>query len=241
MNVHVVEPERFGEIAAALFIESIAGLRGPVVGLATGNTPVPLYEALKPHASRLRAVHPFAIDEYGGPRDHPCANRAFFARSWNAIAGVRDVRQFDPWATDPERECERFARVLGEFGGLDLAVVGIGLNGHLAFNEPGTERTRGAHVAQLETSTRASAARCWGEATPTWGMTLGLADLLGAHRVLLIASGAAKAEIVAAALAGGVSASCPASFLQEHSACDVLLDTAAAAALPQEMLTPSRA
>ncbi len=231
----VVPAGDFGRAALGIFLEACAPFAAPVVGLATGNTPIPLYQALG-EAVRARAIgighlRPFAIDEYGGPRDHPCSNRAFFARYWDSIAGAPAVGQFDPESASASREAARLGATLSTAGGLDVVVLGIGLNGHLAFNEPGTERTRGAHAATLRAETRESARACWGAGTPGWGLTLGLKELLQSTRAILLASGAAKAEVVARALKGPVSRDCPASFLQEHPALTVVLDEGAASLL----------
>ncbi len=109
-------------------------------------------------------------------------------------------------------------------------MLGIGPNGHLAFNEPGSARDSTARVVTLHPESRASAAACWGDETPTLGLTLGLVELLAAPSVLLLADGAAKAGIVARALRGPISPDCPASFLQEHPNVTVILDEAAATA-----------
>lgn len=237
MNVVVTRPELFGLEACRLFLMLAGAFRAPVVGLPTGRTPVPLYETLRQRSrlgeiSLARFAAPFAIDEYG-VRDplHPCANRAFFARHWDAIPNVQPVRQFDPGTTDTEGEARRFAGELEAAGGLDLAVLGIGMNGHLAFNEPGSGREAKTRVAELAAESRAAATDCFGDETPTWGLTLGLKELLGAKRVLLLANGAAKAAIVARALEGEVGPACPASFLREHGDVTVLLDSGAAAML----------
>lgn len=241
-GVHVVPPGEFGEACLSAFAALLEGVPAPVVGLATGNSPIPLYEALHRavaagHLS-ASAMRPFAIDEYVCRREHPCANRAFFARSWEAIPGAAPVAQFDPGVPDLDGEAQRFARALEQAGGLDLALLGIGLNGHLAFNEPGSEVASGPRLVALAPETRASAAACFGEEPPTQGLTLGLRELLGARAVLLLARGAAKAEVVARALTGPITGACPASFLQRHHRLVVVLDTAAAQRLnrpPTEM------
>jgi glucosamine-6-phosphate deaminase len=236
MNVVVARATDFGRAALRAFQDGCAGLAAPAAGLATGRTPTPLYQALaaavRDGKADVRAVRPFAIDEYGGPPGHPCSNRAYFQRYWETIPGAAPVAQFDVAAADPTNETRRFAGALAEAGGLDVVVLGIGMNGHLAFNEPGTPREGGAAWVPLAERTRASARACWAEETPRFGMTLGLAELLGARRALLLANGAAKAAIVRRALAGPVGADCPASFLQAHGALTVVLDEAAASQLP---------
>lgn len=230
----VTTAETFGAAACRELLNLASEFEGPVLGLATGNTSIPLYESLAQRAlsgeiTLARFRPPFAIDEYAvGNPNHPCANRAFFGRYWDHISGSKLVQQFDPTAADLSAEADSFAERLAGAGGLDLAILGVGINGHLAFNEPGTPRDRQAMFTELTAQTRASAAACFGETVPTHGLTLGLAEILAARRVLLLANGALKAEVVARALEGPVSADCPASFLQEHPHCSVVLDAAAA-------------
>lgn len=208
----------------------LAGEReNPVVGLATGDTPGPMYAALS--RVGLPALRAFAIDEYGGPRVHPCNNRAYFERHWRLIPGAGDVEQFDPEVADRRAECERFAGALAAAGGLDLVVLGIGMNGHLGFNEPGSKPHEGARLVSLHETTRQAAARCWGDHAPRTGLTLGLSEILSARAVLLLATGERKAAVVARALEGEVGPEVPASHLQEQPRLTVVVDEAAAALL----------
>ncbi len=234
-RLRVVPAEEFAAAALDAFFESTDGLPSPVVGLATGASPAPLYEALRAVAESgghdISRIRPFAIDEYVCAPGHKCANRAYFARFWESIPGARRVEQFDPSASELQREAEAVAARLEGAGGLDLAVLGVGLNGHLAFNEPGTARDQGAGVAQLQPETRAAAAKCWGADPPRLGLTLGLAELLGARRVLLLARGAEKAAIVRRLWRGPVGPECTASFVRLHPGAVVLLDQQAASLL----------
>jgi glucosamine-6-phosphate deaminase len=235
LRLKVVPAAAFAGTAVNVLLALAANHEYPVVGLPTGKTPVGLYRELERLAAGgradVRSWRPFAIDEYLGPRDHPCSNRAFFARYWDAIPGAVAVAQFDPEAGNLEAEATAFAGRLANAGGLDIAVLGIGMNGHLAFNEPGSARDCTARVVALQPESRASAAACWGDETPTHGLTLGLVELLAAPSVLLLANGADKAGSVARALRGPVSPDCPASFLQEHPEVSVVLDEAAAGLL----------
>ncbi|MGI8925660.1 MAG: 6-phosphogluconolactonase [Tepidiformaceae bacterium] len=235
LEVRVCEPGGFGDAAADALLEAASGVRAPVVGLATGNTPLALYDALARRVQQgeaaVSAWRPFAIDEYGGARGHPCSNRSYFARHWDSIPGARPVLQFEPQAADPAAEAARFRAALAAAGGLDVVLLGIGRNGHFAFNEPGSARDSVTRLADLAPETRAAASACWGELTPRSGYTLGLGEILAARRVVLLADGHAKAAIVARALAGPIGPECPASFLREHPAAVVVLDVAAAAGL----------
>ncbi len=232
MDIRIVRHDNFAAACADAFLDRIAGVERPVVGLATGSSPIPLYDELRMRVydgrADLSTVHPFAIDEYGGRRDHHCSNHSFFERYWASIPGVSTVEQFDPEAEEPSVECARLAVALEKAGGFDLVVLGIGINGHLGFNEPGTPREAPARVAPLAPETQERARVCWQDDTPAHGLTFGLRELLAARRALLVANGKAKSAVVARALRGPVSPDCPASFLQQHPDLTVVLDDAAA-------------
>lgn len=231
MDLRVVPHRSFAEATADAFLELVEAVDGPAVGLATGNSPIPMYDELRQRVYDAKAdlsrVRPFAIDEYGGDRGHNCSNHDFFARYWASIPGVRAVEEFNPSVPELAVECARFAVALERAGGLDLAVLGLGINGHLAFNEPGSRKDSPARVAPLAPETRESARVCWQDETPSYGLTLGLRELLAARRVLLVVNGRHKAGIAEAALRGPVGSACPASFLQEHPHVTAVLDDAA--------------
>ena len=217
----------FGAAALAVFRHALAGAEEPAIGLPTGRTPVEWYDEMAaerftfPAGSKL-----FAIDEYCAIEPHPGTNAAFFERHLNG-AGVR-VPRHD--AAHPASEMAAFCRAIRDSGGLDVAVLGIGMNGHIAFNEPGSGGSSGCRVVELAASTRAQVADDW-QPAPTHGMTVGMAELLSADRIILLADGAAKATIVAAALDGPVTPDVPASFLQQHANVTIVCDIEAAARL----------
>lgn len=234
-QIRVVSPAGFSAACLEALLSAVAGIERPVIGLPTGNTPVGLFESLRTAAERgetdPRRWRPFAIDEYGGPRNHPCSNRSFFARYWDLIPGARPVEQFDPEAHDLEADCARMEAALRAAGGLDVALLGIGMNGHLAFNEPGSSRDSTTRRVALHEASRVSGSHCWGAETPAWGLTLGLGDLLGAGSVIVMANGPAKASIVAAAINGAETPDCPASFVRGVKRAVWILDEDAASLL----------
>lgn len=236
-GILVVPAAQFGVAAADAFLSLLANGGSAVVGLPTGNTAIPFYAALRERAAgpgnplgQVRRA--FAIDEYVCARDHRAANRAFFAKHWSPIAGAPPVEQFEPEASDLPAEAARFGDLLAAVGGLDIAIVGIGRNGHLAFNDPPSGPATSTRVVELAAESRSAAASTFGPTVPRQGLTLGLSELLAAAHVLLLANGAAKAAIVERAFAGPVAESCPASFLQHHHSLTAVLDEPAASALP---------
>jgi glucosamine-6-phosphate deaminase len=145
---------------------------------------------------------------------------------------LRALHLLDSQAGDPEAECARFRRLIAASGGLDLVVLGVGPNGHLAFNEPGSPFDSVARRVALAATTRETYAPLFGaEGPPEYGLTLGVADLLAARRVLLLAFGRTKAGVVARALERPMTEELPASALQRHPQATVLLDREAASAL----------
>jgi glucosamine-6-phosphate deaminase len=139
----------------------------------------------------------------------------------------------DGRAADPNEACHRYERAIGDAGGLGLAVLGIGRNGHLGMNEPGTPFESRTQVRTLASQTLTDNARLYpaGTTLPTEGVTMGLGTISDARAIVLLAFGGRKAEAIAAALVGPRDPVCPASCLQGHPALTVVLDRAAAVAL----------
>lgn len=201
--------------------------------VAGGNTPLQLYRlvaGLKPPVDELRV---FVLDEYVGvPLAEPrnCTNllRATVADAWGMPAD-----RFHGLYSMPDRAEEvvvRHERLIESFGGLDAIVLGLGQNGHLGFNEPGSERESKARVISLEPIS-VEANRSWfnGIYGPSIGATVGLRTILGARRVLIQAYGERKVAPVRNMIRGPVGSHCPASFLGEHPETHLFLDHAAAA------------
>lgn len=201
--------------------------------VAGGNTPLPLYEEIARRRIKKPGLHIDVLDEYVGvPNTDPrtCTNllRRTVAEAWHIAP-----ENFSGLSSD-ERDAE--ATVIGHerrieaAGGLDAIVLGLGKNGHLGFNEPGSTADSAARLLDLDT-TSIEANRAWfgGDYAPRQGATVGLRTILGSRRVLLLAFGAAKANAVRAMINGPGATSCPASFLQSHPDAHVFLDEAAAA------------
>jgi glucosamine-6-phosphate deaminase len=227
---------------AADTIESLVCARpAAVLGLATGSSPLPAYQELvRRHragtAPSYDAVRAFLLDEYVGlPAGHPQTYRATIARELTNALGMPDDRVAGP---DPSPRGlpdagGRYDAAIEAAGGVDLQVLGIGADGHLAFNEPGSSLASTTRIKTLTAQTRRDNARFFGslEEVPCHVLTQGLGTILRARHLLFLATGEGKAEAVAAAVEGPLSASCPASVLQLHPRASVLLDAAAASLL----------
>ncbi len=211
-----------------------------VLGLATGSSPLGVYrELIRRHRAgevtfaRSRA---FLLDEYVGlPADHPQRYRRVIADEFEDHVDfpVGAVQSPDGLADDIAAACAAYEGAISGAGGIDLQLLGIGTDGHIAFNEPGSSLSSRTRVKTLTRQTREDNARFFGsvDEVPRHVLTQGLGTIAAARHVVLLAAGEAKADAVRRMVEGPVSASCPASVLQFHPHATVLLDAAAAADL----------
>jgi glucosamine-6-phosphate deaminase len=214
-----------------------------VLGVATGSTPALLYRELAARVAAGRidfsGVSAFALDEYIGiAPGHPESYRAALDREVRVPLGIASVHVPDGARADGEQAGRDYDAAIRAAGGIDVQILGIGGNGHIGFNEPGTPHDIGTHVVRLARSTREANARFFGgrlDLVPESAITQGVATILSARSLVLLASGAVKAEAVARALLGPVGVDCPASALQGHPDVAVLLDREAAAVLERRL------
>ena len=211
-----------------------------VLGLATGSTPLPLYaELIRLHREEglsFRNVVTFNLDEYEGlTGDRPESYRYFMEEHLFRHLDLRpgSTHVPDGIAADQKRACDAYEQAIHDAGGLDLQVLGIGRTGHIGFNEPPSaadSRTRRVHLNEV---TRRDNAPFFAhpEDVPHGAITMGVATILEARQVELLAFGPAKAEIVQRSLRESPNADCPATWLQLHPACTFHLDPAADAEL----------
>jgi glucosamine-6-phosphate deaminase len=175
-------------------------------------------------------VRTFNLDEFVGlEAAAPGSYRAFMQERLFRHVNVRPehIGFLDGTATDVVRECQRYERAIAAAGGIDLLVLGIGANGHIGFNEPAAELVARTHLITLDEPTRAANALWFGgelARVPRQALTMGMATILAARAIVLIATGDAKADAVRAMLYGGVTTAVPASFLQLHPQVRVMLD-----------------
>ncbi len=212
-----------------------------VLGLATGSSPLAVYDELarRHEAGRVSFARAkgFMLDEYVGlDADHPERYRNVIERE---IAGRVDfapgaVQGPDGLAQDPQAAAVAYDEAIREAGGVDLQILGIGTNGHIAFNEPGSSLASRTRVVPLTPQTRQDNARFFDgdvDAVPRLCLTQGLGTVMEARHLVLIATGEGKAAAVRELVEGAVSASWPATIMQHHPHATVLLDDAAASRL----------
>lgn len=211
-----------------------------VLGLATGDTPRATYRRLVELSNRdvldMREVNAVALDEYVGlASDDPRSYRAYLKRELADPLGLdsRAVHVPDVGSDDLQRSCAEFEALLERLGGVDLQLLGIGTDGHIGFNEPGSSLASRTRIKTLHPRTVADNARFFpgGSDVPRHVVTQGVATILSARHVVLIATGDNKAAAVAAAIEGPVSAILPASALQLHPHATAILDEPAASHL----------
>lgn len=212
-----------------------------VLGLATGSSPLRVYDELaRRHTENglsFAAARAFTLDEYVGlPADHPERYRNVINREIESrvdfVPGA--VRGPDGTTADHDAACRDYERAIAEAGGVDLQILGIGTDGHVAFNEPGSSLASRTRVKTLTRQTREDNARFFGgdvDRVPRHCLTQGLATIRDARHLVLLATGAAKAEAVHQLVEGPVSARWPATALQLHPRVTVLVDDDAAGRL----------
>ena len=216
--------------------------RHAVLGLATGKTPLPFYQELvrlhRDDGLSFANVISFNLDEYLGlEREHPETYWSFMQRTLFAHIDIAPQNIHIPNSSIPEAEipahCAAYENLIRSAGGLDFQLLGIGANGHIGFNEPGSSKTSRTRRMRLDRLTRLDAAEAFGgvEQVPSDAITMGCATILEARRIVLLAWGESKAAIVREAIEGPISGQVSASFLQQHPNTAFFLDQGAAAAL----------
>ncbi len=220
------------------------------VGLATGSTMEPVYanliQSLQSAGSQdFKQLVSFNLDEYVGlNRQHPQSYRYYMQQHLFDHIGLPDEQTFlpDGSCTDIDEQCAWYSQAIQQRGGLDFQLLGIGTNGHIGFNEPGTPFDSRTHVVELSEQTRIDNGRFFDDfaEVPTHAITLGIADIMEAKEVWLLITGEHKAQTVLNYHRSAVDENMPASVLKRHPNTHILLDQAAASLLPAEVQTHYR-
>lgn len=242
--------------AARRMLEAVETRPDVVLGLPTGRTPVGMYaRAVAECRSRyrcFRGVRTFNLDEYVGiPPEHPGSYSTYMKKhliehvdldpgNVHILDGMAArVRSQHPGISLDEAlllECQRYEEEIREAGGLDLTFLGLGRNGHIGFNEPGTHFDSRTHVIRLSEATRIANAELFADGrVPERAITMGIGTILDSGAVVLMASGASKTSAVARLAESGPATEFPASALVSHDDVTVLVDAAAASELPASL------
>ena len=213
---------------------------GKVLGLATGSTPIGLYERMvkdyKENGTSYKEIKSFNLDEYVGlPIEHPESYYAFMHRNLFDHIDIPEENTHVPsgLGDDLDKQAKHYDEMI-DANPVDIQVLGIGSDGHIAFNEPGTPFDSGTHVCDLAESTIKDNCRFFDNdisKVPTQAVTQGIGTIMKAKNILLIATGANKAQAVKDMIEGPVDVACPASILQNHQDVVVIVDEAAASLL----------
>lgn len=234
------------QLAAEMIAQTLRANPRAVLGLATGHTLEPVYARLAQMHQKLlldfSGCRTFNLDEYIGlPAADPNSYRSYM--NLHLFEKVNIARHNthlpDGMATHLDAACADYEGRIARIGGIELQLLGIGLNGHIGFNEPPSRSDSRTHVEELSPETiRHNAPQFASPArVPRRAITMGIGTILDSHRCLLLATGAEKADIVAQAVEGPLTGQIPASALQTHFNCTVILDSAAAARVEAQVQT----
>ncbi|WP_042143470.1 glucosamine-6-phosphate deaminase [Paucisalibacillus sp. EB02] len=234
--IRVKDYDAMSKEAASFLVERINRLKNPILGLATGSTPEGLYKCLieeyKQGNVSFKDVKSFNLDEYVGLEKNDPNSYYYFMKDKlfdHVDISLDHVRVPNGVATDLQQECVDHEEAIKAAGGIDVQLLGIGANGHIGFNEPGTPFTSKTQVVDLEESTIQANSRFFNsiEEVPTQAVSMGIETIMNSKEILLLASGASKAGALAKLINGDVTEDVPASVLKNHPNVTVIVDEAA--------------
>ncbi|MBP1947991.1 glucosamine-6-phosphate deaminase [Virgibacillus litoralis] len=228
--------DEMSEKACDLIVEKINKLDNPVLGLATGSTPEGMYQQIIDSYQRTKVsftkTTTFNLDEYVGlPGENPNSYRFYMNEKLFKHIDLPDNRAFlpDGDADDLKKECRDYETLMYIAEYIDVQVLGLGLNGHIGFNEPGTAFDSRTHIVELDETTRKANARFFDslEDVPKKAITMGIETIMESKKILLLVSGEKKAEAVFRLVNGEISEDFPASILQKHENVILIADEGA--------------
>lgn len=229
--------EELSKVAAKEFSKIIKEKENAVLGLATGGSPVGMYKELirmyeqkELNFSKITTVN---LDEYIGLNpEHNQSYRYFMNNNLFNHINIDKSNTFVPngLAEDLEAQCKEYDQKISELGGIDIQLLGVGNNGHIAFNEPNSELSSGTHIISLTDNTIEANARFFDniDDVPRKAITMGVGGIMKAKKIILIASGESKAEAIKGIFSGKITTANPATMLQMHRDVTVIVDEAAA-------------
>ena len=234
--------EEASKLAADMITAAVKKNPKTVLGLATGSTPVPMYtemaKAVKAKKVSYKDVKTWNLDEYVGlPGTHDQSYRYFMNKNLFEKIDIKisNTHVLNGMAKDPVKECEKYEAQIKKAGGIDIQVLGIGSDGHIAFNEPGTSLKSRTGVVYLTPSTIKDNARLFfkgkEDEVPTRALSMGVGTICEARKIILLAFGKNKADAVKGMVEGGISQFCTASALQEHNDAWIFCDEESASKL----------
>lgn len=231
--------EELANEALKVMLDVIKSKENPVIGLATGSSPIGLYNAMirdhKENGTSYKNVKSVNLDEYVGLGIESDQSYVYFMND-NLFKGIdidkNNTNLPNGKADDMNAECDRYTALLDSMP-QDIQLLGIGGNGHIGFNEPGTPFNSTTHIVELQERTRIDNARFFAslDEVPTHAITMGIKNIMNAKKILVVANGKGKADAVYSMVKGEITESCPASVLQNHNDVTVIVDEDAASKL----------
>jgi glucosamine-6-phosphate deaminase len=243
MTLKLIETNSYEELSQQAAFKIISLIKDNPklnLGLATGSTPTGVYKKLiedhQENKTTYKDINTFNLDEYIGiSKKDPNSYHYFMCENLfdHIDIPLEQTHIPDGTAKELEEECRRYEHFIQEHGGIDLQILGIGQNGHIGFNEPGTSFYSKTHIINLAESTRKANSRFFEslEDVPTQAVTMGIASIMESKEILLLVSGASKAEALARLINGDVSEQFPASILKNHQNVTIFADKDAIALL----------
>jgi glucosamine-6-phosphate deaminase len=232
--------KRMSEVAAQIVVDTLNAKPNSVLGMATGSTPLALYQELvRLHEEEqldFSRVTTFNLDEYVGlPVNHPQSYHYFMTENFFKHVNIpqQNINVPSGTTTNYRAFCTWYEERIAECGGIDLQILGIGSDGHIAFNEPGSSMSSRTRLKTLAKQTIDDNARFFEsrEDVPVYAITMGVGTILAARRLILLASGKAKANAIAKAVEGPITSMITASAIQMHPDAEVIIDEDAASEL----------
>jgi len=223
--------------AAEIIADSIKKKPNIVLGLATGGTPVGCYrELIRMHREEgldFSRVATFNLDEYLGlPPTHPQSYRYFMDENLFRHVNIKmeNTHVLNGMSKDPQKTCKEFEKTITKSGGIDFQLLGIGANGHIAFNEPGSSFESRTRVVNISEQTIKDNARFFKsiDEVPRQALSMGIGTIMETKKIALLATGMGKAEVIAKSVEGPITINVPASVLQRHPECTFIIDKEAA-------------
>ena len=219
--------DEMSKCGADIVAEQVKAKPDSILGLATGSTPIGLYQRLREMPLNFSNISAFNLDEYYPISKSNDQSYCYFMKDnlFNYIT-VKSTDIPNGEAPDAEAECRRYDEAIEKAGGIDLQILGLGINGHIGFNEPDSQLSVGTHAVDLTESTIEANARFFEkmEDVPRRALTLGLGGIMRAKKIVVLASGKNKADVVKKMFSGFVTTDVPASLLQLHPDVTVIID-----------------
>lgn len=241
--IEVKDYQQMSQKAAEYIIDKVTKLPSIKLGLATGGTPVGTYKNLitdhQMKGTSYQKVTTFNLDEYVGLSSEDKNSYSYYMK--DQLFNHIDIKQANTHipngeAADFQIECNKYEQLMTEHGGIDLQILGIGSNGHIGFNEPGTSFASKTHTVNLAPSTINANARYFNrlEEVPTKAITMGISTIMQSKEILLLISGESKRDALFNLMNGQVNESSPASVLKNHPNVTIIADEAAVSLIRRE-------